>query len=86
MRLRRHQSDGKTALKKAPPQRFQLHIDCVHCGKRNSITLRPNRPILNRCDDCDSELLIVGPVSGHILASRLANDRDELEITVTLFR
>ena len=65
---------------------FQLHVECLSCKHENRLPLVPGRPIRAVCSECGESLYLVGPISGHIVASSAGQESKSLRIAITLFR
>lgn len=65
---------------------FQLRVECLNCGYENCLPLVPDKPIRAVCSECGESLHLVGPISGHIVASSAEEESKSLKIAVTLFR
>jgi hypothetical protein len=65
---------------------FQLHVECLCCGQENRLPLIPYQPIRAVCSECGEPLYLVGPISGHIVASAPGQEPNSLQVAITLFR
>ena len=66
------------------PQPFQLHVECLACKHDNCLPLEPGKPVRTVCSACGESLYLVGPVSGHIIATTTKSK--SINVEITLFR